>query len=209
MKSKVLGLIALLLVILMLPACSKNSELEIGFGHQTFLEPIMGAAKSDHSDFEIDDVTLDFYFGGHLEEYSEESDRQTIGLALYFSNEESYRAIEFDTPYENYQEMNGLHFVKFISTEEFNSGEYGVEVTWFKGKTFQHYEALTVPAEVFLEGDDHFGLIFVQYYTLKEQSDFYVMSGGKNCLEIKYEFLDSHKIKLSEPTRWFGLLLSN
>ena len=200
-----LTIISLILSLCFLSACGKNSALEIGFNRGSSLPAIMGAAKSDHTDFSIDDVTLDFYYGGHIDEYGEDSNRVSLGVALYFCNETPYKALMSDiindTSYEDYQELDGLHFVKFISTEDFNSGEYGVDVSRLGKVTFQHCETLTVPSEVFAENDDHFGLAFVQLYRLKDQQDYYI--NYLSCLEIKYEFLDTQNIRLSAPSHIF------
>ena len=199
-----LTIISLILSLCFLSACGKNSTLEIGFNRFGSLPSIIGATKSDHTDYAIDDVTLDFYYGGHIDNYGEDSDRTTLGVALYFCNEAPYKALRLDTnetSYEDYQEMEGLYFVKLISIEDFNEGEYGVNVSRLGKVTFQHCETLTVPEEVFVENDDHFGLAFIQLYRLKDQQDYYI--NYLSCLEIKYEFLDTQNIRLSAPSHLF------
>ena len=205
LHSIALTIISLSLSICFLSACGKTGALEIGFQRSGSLPSIMGATKSDHTDYAIDDVTLDFYYGGHIDEYGEDSDRLSLGVAIYFCNELPYKGLTTDilndTSYEDYQELDGLYFVKFISTENFNSGEYSVDVSRLGKVIFQHCETLTVPTEVFVKDDDHFGLVFIQLYSLKDQSDYYI--SYLSCLEIRYEFLDAQNVRLSAPSHLF------
>ena len=194
-------IVTLMLSLCVLSACDKKGVLEVGFEQGWRLPSLMGAAKCDHTDFDINDVTLDFYFGGQASEYSPDDERISFGVALYFCNEKAYSAIEFDAAYDDFQKINGMHFIKFISTEDFNSGEYDVESTsWFK-VSFQHCETMTVPSDVFLKDDDHFGLAMVEIYCYKSKSGYYISCAG--CLEIKYEFLDAQRVRLSKPEHTF------
>lgn len=197
-------IISLVLSLCFLSACCKGYALEIGFKRLGSLPSIIGATRSNRNDYAIDDVTLDFYYGGHIDKYREDSDRVSLGVALYFCNEAPYKALKLnisETSYEDYQEMEGLYFVRFISAENFSSGEYDVKVSRFGKVNFQHCETLTVPSEVFAENDDHYGLAFIQLYRLKDQSDYYISS--LSCLEIRYAFLDAQNVRLSAPSHHF------
>ena len=132
------SIIAITLSLCFLSACGNPSALEIGFDRGGRLPSLMSAVKSDHTDFEINDVTLDFYFGGLADEYPPDHEHISVGVALYFCNEEAYSALELDTPYSDYQTLDGLYFIKIISTEEFNSDKYEVDVSRFGKATFQH-----------------------------------------------------------------------
>ena len=198
-----LGIISLILSICCLSSCG-GGALEIGFSRFTHLPQIMEAVKSDRSDFNINDVTLDFYYGGEASEYSDDDDRVSVGVALYFCNQEAYRAIEFDTLYDDYTNVEGLFFAGFISTEDFNSGEYSVDVSRLGKVTFKHHEALTVPADVFIEDDDHFGFAALEIYSYKNQAGYYF--NFCECLTIKYEFSDSQNVRLSKPNHAFLII---
>ena len=196
------SIIAITLSLCFLSACGNTSALEIRFDRGGRLPSLMGATKSDHTDFEINDVTLDFYFGGLASEYSPDQERISLGVALYFCNEEAYSALELDTPYTDYQTLDGLYFIKLIDVKEFNSGNYEVDISRFGKANFQHCETMTVPSEVFLDGGDHFGLAMLDIYCLKDQTDYYVAEAS--CLEIKYEFLDAQSsVRLSKPDHVF------
>ena len=200
LKKLLWSIIAITLSLCFLSACGNTSALEIGFDRGGRLPSLMAAAKSDHTDFDINDVTLDFYFGGLAEEYPPDHERISLGVALYFCNEEAYSALELDTPYSDYQSLDSLYFIKIISTEEFNSGKYDVdESSWFK-VSFTHCETMTVPSEVFIEGNDHFGLAMLDIYRLKDKTGYYI--GYQSCLEIKYES-DGQNVKLSKPAHSF------
>ena len=195
------SIIAITLSLYFFSACGNPSALEIGFDRGGRLPSLMSAVKSDHTDFEINDVTLDFYFGGLADEYPPDHEHISVGVALYFCNEEAYSALELDTPYSDYQTLDGLYFIKIINTEEFNSGNYEVDISGFGKATFLHCETITVPSEVFIEGNDHFGLAMLDIYCLKGQTDYYVSCAGG--LEIKYEFLDAQSVRLSKPAHVF------
>ena len=194
-------IVTLMLSLCVLSACDKKGVLEVGFEQGWRLPSLMGAAKCDHTDFDINDVTLDFYFGGLASEYSPDDERISFGVALYFCNEEAYSAIEWDTAYDDIQKIDGMHFIKYISTEDFNSGEYEVYVSRFGKATLQHLEKMTVPSDVFLKDDDHFGLAMLEIYCYKSKSGYYISSAG--CLEIKYEFLNAQRVRLSKPEHTF------
>lgn len=206
MRAKVLSLIILLLSCsLTFSACVKGKGLEIGFEYETNLDDVMGAVKSEQTSFAVDDVTLDFYFGGSVAEYSPDSGRQTVGLALYFCNEKAYRNLDIGLQkYASYKDIDGMYFVKLISTADFNSGDYNVDVTLLKGKVFQHNEVLTVPKEIFASDDDHFGLAFIEFYTDDNESRNGYYISTVNCLVMKYKFLNDATIELMKPSHMFG-----
>lgn len=191
---------AFVLSVCCLSACGETASdgtLKIGFNPILDLAPeIMAGVKSDHTDFAIDDVTLDFYYGGNVPSPYSGYNGLTIGVALYFCNEEAYKAVKFNTPYEDYQNIEGFHFVKFIPEEEFNSDEYSVQFHRLRDRTYQHSETLTVPSDVFIEDDDCFCLAFVAFHIIEDEPN-QVRNFEKECLTIKYEFIDERTVRLS------------
>ena len=202
MRTKILSLIILMLSCsLALSGCFKSKGLKIGFNYEINLRMVMGAVKSEHTSFAVDDVTLDFYFGGSAIEYPPDSEHRAVGVALYFCNEKAYRNLDFGLQYASYKDIEGMYFVKLISPSDFNSGDYDVDVTLIKGKVFQHNEVLTVPKEVFISDDDHFGLAFIQFCNNKSEDGNYV--SRKNCFVVQYEFLNDETIELMKPSHLF------
>ena len=97
------------------------------------------AYKSDINEFNIDDVTLEFFFGGHYAsgvEHELSHSRNYPTFDLYFVDEEGNR-----------------YFVKRIE-ENFVSDKYSCEVVydenWYITEIrYNHSEQITIPSEVF------------------------------------------------------------
>ena len=97
------------------------------------------AYKSDTNEFNIDDVTLEFFFGGHYAsgvEHELSHSRNYPTFELYFVDEEGNR-----------------YFVKRIE-ENFVSDKYSCEVVydenWYITEIrYNHSEQITIPSEVF------------------------------------------------------------
>lgn len=97
------------------------------------------AYKSDTNEFDINDVTLDFYYGGYFYngiEFALENDQNYPTFDLYFVNDQGDRCL-----------------VKH-SEENFVSDKYSCEVVfdengYMKEIKYNHSEQLTIPAELF------------------------------------------------------------
>ena len=146
------------------------------------------------------DGTLEFFYGGSIEEYAADDGRTSMGVALYFCDEAGYGAVKNDFAYADYLSLEGMSCAKFIPVEEFNSDKYAVEVTPFK-KSVAHGEKMTVPEELFDEQRGSFALAFFAIYRLETQPYFFV--GYRNCLTIDYELSDDGRVRLLQADASF------
>lgn len=120
------------------------------------------AYKSDTNEFEIDDVTLDFFFGG---EYY-------MGVEYELSNGRSYPT--FDLGFAD--EDGNNFFVKHIE-ENFVSDKYSCEVVCDENCDiaeirYNHSEQITIPSEMFT----------------KENGQIWFVIYGANVNEIEQEY---------------------
>ena len=194
-------LFILIFVLLTFSACGNKDELKINFGWQgTEIPSVMSAARADHSEFKTDDISLDFYFGGHVPRFSSTSDTILVGLVLYFCNSKYLYDVS-NSDVEDYRNIDGLYFVRSIQEDEFNSDEYSVSQSLLTGKKFNHKERLTVPKEVIELNDGDFCLIFVPVVYLSDKNVYHFVY--IDYLAIHYSFTDNQTIRLSESMLGF------
>ena len=99
------------------------------------------AYKSDKTEFPIDDVTLDFYYGGYYYqgiEYELENTHDIPSFELYFQDD-----------------CGGKFFIKRVE-ENFVSEKYSCDIVydenWYVTEVkFNHSETITIPQEIFTE----------------------------------------------------------
>lgn len=194
-KTIVVGIVLLLLVLL--SACSDNAVYQKGFGYENHVTaPIAIAVKSDKKVHAIDDFSLDFYFGAYHEigAYSNE-DYQIISFALYFSNNEFFteNQIGSNNGVLDYTNIADAHFIKEISIASFNTDDYRVNMN-VSGKSFNHHETILIPDNTILNYEGFtFTVIDIVYDQTTEQYYF-----GQNGYQITiyYTRLDNDSIEL-------------
>ena len=120
---KPISLLCLLLVsLLTLSSCYEPTGLHIGFnGRMGRLPEVYFGVKSDKTEFDIDDVTLDFSYGngssadvGGYVGGDNWEDCPIVCIAVYFYNAK-YRdtVMKFgEARFDDYKSIEGLHFVK-------------------------------------------------------------------------------------------------
>ena len=99
--------------------------------------------KSGGTKFDIDNVTLDFYYGGSGADggsnifFETDSHAQFVCFALYFLDGQYYSADFRLGPWRivenDYQDIEGYHIIKTLTRDEFNSEEYYVLVRTLGG----------------------------------------------------------------------------
>ena len=156
-KTKIIARVMLVILLLSsainLAGCG-NKELEAGFeGEIKDMAPIFVCAyKSDKSEFEIDNVTLTFYYGGAFES-SVERDRikrfSYPTFEIYFVNDEEMRIlvkrVEENLVSEKYRTWIGRE-----------------SKIWKKSKRFfNHSEVFTIPEDLFTKES---GMIYFYLY---------------------------------------------
>ena len=167
--------------------------------------------KSNKTNFKVDNVTLDFYYG-HLDEfrgYNTRSNPKFVGFALYFLDAEYLDKIKFysysddknkEPVYKDYRNIDGLNLVKELSYDEFNSGDY-LSTRKFLGYNLHHQEALTVPKEVFEREEGAFVFMITVIYYVEKDSGYdsgYSLS-YYGAVSVDYEYINENTIRLSKP----------
>ena len=133
---------------------SVGAVLESGFKKSDDCEtPLFHCAyRSDKTEFDIDDVTLDFYYGGWFTNLGIEYDLQLYNFPtfeIYFTNDAHDRCfvkrVEENLVSEKYR-------CKFIDDDDWNATEI----------IFNHSESITIPREIFTENE---GVIYFAIYS--------------------------------------------
>ncbi len=203
---KYVSVICLLVVFcIVFSSCAKPTGLNIGFDRRMGLLPnVYFGVKSDKTEFAVDAVTLDFsygdgthsgvggYVGGADGEYC-----PVVCIAVYFFNAKYQNVVTAfgEVRFEDYKNLDGLHFVKEISLEDYNEN-YHVENS-FWGCKYEHTEALTIPEEVMelTTGYACFGVFQIAY--IPSENLYRIVGGGYQAL--KYEKLVGDMVKISKP----------
>jgi len=186
LKIKICAVLLSFISLFGLCACgnSDSYEFECGFYHFTYLPQIMAAARSKKRDLPIDNLEFELFYGGSVDSVYEEDDRQSIGLNIYICNcnylnkIKVYDESQAGSPHVlydsiNFEQSDGIYFYKFISTEEFNSGEYEITTHWGT-QTYKHSEKASVPNGV-LEGEEgEFCFAFIETMYLKSKAKYYI-----------------------------------
>lgn len=179
-----------------LTACNKG--LSYGFEYTIRLNDILFAVKSEKTEFKLDDITLDFYFGGSDIGAMVINDFERVCYTVSFCNSKYLKEVESFTSFHvDYKNINGFYFLRDISEEEYASGDYDVEINYM-GKKFNHSERLTVPSEVIELSTGNFCLAVMEVYYSKKDDGYYI-----GCLEyggVKYLKIDEQTVQLSRPS---------
>lgn len=162
------GILILMMVVLLATGCEQNSPLppeedagnpsvglEDGFQSSNGCDDsprYLCAYRSDKTEFNIDDVTLVFYYGGY-----------------YYNGVEYELENLYDFPYFDLYFSDGggeRYFVKRVE-ENFVSEKYNIHFTYDENwnvveRTFNHSEVITIPKEIF---KDESGRIYFAVYS--------------------------------------------
>ena len=163
---------------------NKKTGLESGFSVSNGCESssFYGAYKSDKTEFDIDDVTLDFYYGVDFygsEEYARETTYNFPSFDLYFVDRKGENKIFIRHVEENF--ISEKYRCELVYDENWN-------VTKIK---CNYFETLTVPKEMFTKevGMIYFSVFSAnvrdyppEYRAIAGAKVFYKMSGNKVIL---------------------------
>lgn len=167
--------------------------------HGDSTSPIRYKVNSQKSKFDVNNVTLDFYYGcyGH---FGHDGNTEPICHVLYFcdglySGELNQAGIGIY--FDDYHNIDNRYFIKEISCDEFNSDEYSVTYHFMWVPKIKHHEAITVPAEVFARESGKFVFQIAAVNKLKGKDGYYVY--GYPFVYVDYMFIDEQTILLSKP----------
>ncbi len=207
MKRTISAICILLVTLALLSSCAEPTGLDIGFGGIGVgrLPEVYFGVKSDKTDFDIDAVTLDFSYGSdrsyavgsYVGGANGNEEHPIVCIAVYFFNAKYQDSIIIfgEARFEDYKKIEGLHFVKEISIDDYNEN-YDVETNFFNCK-YEHTETLTIPEEVMelTTGYACLGVFEIAYIPSKNL--YHIVGGGYQAL--KYEKLDGDMVRISEP----------
>ena len=209
---RIISSICMVLLCFSMASCSNSKGINIGFNGKWIgtLPDVHFGIKSDKTEFDINNVTLDFsygdgsvgevggYIGNYVEGAEETEDCPIVCVAVYFYNSK-YGNTLGEARFEDYKNIEGLYFVKEISLDDYNEN-YDVENNIF-GSKYEHTETLTIPQETFelTTGFVCIGVYAIAY--IPSQNLYRIADGADKGL--KYEILDDGKVKISEPGQTF------
>ena len=198
---KVLSTISILLVILILfSSCANPYAINIGHdGFHGLLPYIAIGIRSDKTEFDIDDVTLDFSFGQEIDltnyiQLNGGGEKcPIVCVAVYFYNAKYIDYIS--TRFANYKEIEGWHFVKEITPEDYEEN-YKAQFNYWGYTKYDHTETLTIPKETFelTTGYICFGVYAIAY--IPSENTYKIYDG--NDQGLKYENLGNGNVKISD-----------
>ncbi len=177
--------------------------------------------QSDKKVFDINDVTLDFYYSLYcLDDYEsiedvrsnfylevpEESEvyywysRQYVHAIFIGESDDTWgEKYDFYSSFDEYLSSRSAKLYKFIDFEETFTTDYGCTISregsW-EETHYNHKETLTIPAEMFSKSS---GSVYIYLVRLshKLSTDEYVYAwGDKSVIQIKYELLENNKVRL-------------
>ncbi|MDR2090253.1 MAG: hypothetical protein LBP62_01150 [Clostridiales bacterium] len=218
MRTKSIGIAILLFTLtVFLNSCTWfDKGISDGFQSSLSLKPLPCGYKGETTDYQKDDVTLDFYFGHGHEEHTRFLYRghETVCFALYFCeadviyDESKMGGVtdlwgsrdDPDVSFEDYRGIEGYKFVKEIGYEEFATEEYGITYSGFlvvKLK-FRHHEKFTVPAELFhkTEGKIIFRIAAIVFN--KEKNNYFIGESGYMSFDYQTKENDMNAVTLSK-----------
>jgi hypothetical protein len=207
--------ITALMILTGCPATDKQQDgFAVGFGqpHRTS-SAIIVAAQSDKSVFAIDEVTLNFYFGGYavvninsLDDWygGHQNEEDMLPIAVYFVDGDVYPSWRSGTSeyprFDDFRKVEGYHFVKEISIDKFMGGYLVINESMTK-RSFSHSEMLTVPQDIFRifnyakdSGSFYFFVGQVVYDFKAHKQTFH--AGSDSSVEIGYQFLNDTTVRL-------------
>lgn len=181
---------------------------ELGFARGTGMftpipPPVMCAAKSNYSVFNVNNLVLDFYYGGFgstdARIYDGNPDNyELVCVALYFCNERFITDSEYYDytsgawvyrAYKDYTEIDDWYFVRELPPDEINSGEY---VYTYQ---FNHRETIKVPSTVLERAPNNACVFLVASISYSKKVQGYCLRRLGN-LTVRYEYIDQQTIRI-------------
>lgn len=208
---RVVLLLLILSMALSATGCGWNSDkykFEIGHFDYTFTpDSIMMGAKSKTDTFAKDAVSVELYYGVHNIGYDERygtdpKSRYTLSafpdekilFALYVCDTEFSLDVVNSMNFEDYKNIDNYYFVKEIFEDEAFSEEYGFNMTYLQGVTYNHHETITIPAELLNKEKGSFSIKILAFQGPLSDSGIYHTTNGSH-IELDYEIVDD-KVKI-------------
>lgn len=174
----------------------EEKGISIGFQYENRKGSLVTAIKSDKKVFDIDDVTLDFYYGGLTNGYP-----QCNSVALYFSSDGASYIRDVD----DYKNIDNCYFIKEMTIDEYELGPFDIEQRWGPKKENEKYnlyfhfvETLTIPKEMFSEqtGEVSFFVAHIVLNTDGNSKYELIVSGAASEQRLYYSKNDDGTVEL-------------
>ena len=170
----------------------KNYDgLSIGFNHEYDTLGIICAVRSNQTEFNIDNVTLDCYYGWYTYSpmhFYKDGIYDPVCIALY------YGGINMHDVFDDYKNIENMHFLKEISIEEFSTEAFNMKMTKQEGKTFEQSDSFTIPKELFVKPGGGVSLVVVNIGWNPNENVYFTRGFG--FCAIQYDFIDEETVSL-------------
>ena len=184
----------LLATLFLCTGCGSGKGLKLGFRNRGHLPDLICAVKSNKTTFDIDDVTLNFYFSTSSTRYEEEN-YTFISIALYFCDSQFNSIPEYMEIIEDYRELEGHYFIREISADEYVAEDYDITIGRLLDDKFKHCETHTVPREIMAKDKGSFCFRVAVINSPKKDGGYCLTGSG--YIEIDYEYIDERRVRLS------------
>lgn len=201
MKNKFAYLIAVLMAfVLILTGCSgdidgKYKGFSSGFNFtRSTHSTVMCAARSEKTEFDINNVMLDFYFGWYQEPpYLHSDSTKNSFMVLYFCKAQSdlpmHKVGESD-----YRNIEDLYYLMDIPMQEYITDKYVININKSTGKVFSQSKNFTVPKDIFEPQKDRFWFFISEGFYSENDNTYSVHI--ETYMSIKYEYIDDNMVRL-------------
>ena len=116
-------------------------------------------------------------------------------FGMYVCDSEYVSSICNDEIVSDYKNIDNHYFIKSISEEQAFSTEYGYTKKNIGNISYNHYEKITVPQEVFEGEEGMFVIKIIGFQELLNENDgYYVNQIG--YLDLKYQVMDKDTVKI-------------
>lgn len=172
---------------------SSGDIIEIGFKPTPEHNGIVGAVRAKTNTFDIDDITMDFYFGGDIID-----ERYWQSVVLYFVNRKNVHSSKYPKT-EEYRTSEEWYFMEEIDHETFNNGPFDVSIRFgYIGDNFffRFKRKITIPKELFENESGQIAFLVAGLPQLNKEPSVYKDDTITlfDQLYIKYTILDNGKI---------------
>ena len=181
---------------------------DYGLGFPQY-QDLNAKVTSDRLEFDINDVTLDFYYCFYclddetIEEVQEDYHYETsegyreATYAIYLNNEGPLLFEEENNCIIDYENKVNSQLIKYIDHEELFNTNYGYTTPKGRQIEYNHSEKLTIPAEYF---DPSRGIVYIHIVRLLhwKNDDTLQRCAEETVIGIQFDLIDENTVVLRE-----------
>ncbi len=178
--------------------------------------------QSDKKVFDINDVTLDFYYSLYCldnyisieevkssfylevpeedENYNWYSWQYVHAIFIGESDDTWGEKYGFYSSFDEYLSSRSAKLYKFIDFEEAFVNDYGCTISqkgFSKVTHYNHKETLTIPAEMFSESSGEICIYLVRISHKLSTDEYLFTSGNQATVKIEYKLLENNKVRFN------------